>query len=599
MSFLHETAIFLTAAIVAVPIFNRLGFGSVLGYLAAGVLIGPWGLRLITDAENIFHFAELGVVLLLFIIGLELKPQRLWVLRRSVFGLGLAQVLVTGAVLALIGHSLGLSINSAVVAGLGLALSSTAFVLQMLAEKKQLTSAHGRAAFAVLLFQDLAVIPVLAILPLLGAASALPAGQQAIIGVLKVVTAIAGLIFGGHFVLRYVLRAIALSGSAEILTAAALLVVIGAALIMDLVGLSMALGAFLAGVLLAESEFRHELQANIEPFKRLLLGLFFIAVGMLANIGLIGQQPMQVLTITAGLLATKFAVLFVLGRLFGHSNECARNLAFVLPQGGEFAFVVFSLAVAQQLLTRELSQLLIVVVTLSMAVTPLLVFFNESVVSRWLAPAKDREFDRIEDDTDHQVVIAGFGRFGQVIGRMLAMKRIPFTAIEANPEQVDVVRRYGNKVYYGDVSRLDLLQSAHFNKVKVFVIAINDVTASVRAAETAKRHFPNVRIYAVARDRHHAHLLMDVGVTLLIRETFYSALEMGTQVLQALGESEEEAQRAREVFRTHDEATLARQHAIYHDETKLIQSAKEAVRELEELFEADSRSQQELEAVSS
>lgn len=599
MSFLHETAIFLIAAIIAVPIFNRLGFGSVLGYLAAGVLIGPWALGLITDVENIFHFAELGVVLLLFIIGLELKPQRLWVLRRSVFGLGLAQVLVTGAVLAVIGHGLGLSVKSAAVAGLGLALSSTAFVLQMLAEKKQLTTTHGRAAFAVLLFQDLAVIPILAVLPLLGAATMLPDGHQAIVGVLKVVAAIAGLVFGGHFVLRYVLRAIARSGSTEILTATALLVVIGAALLMDLVGLSMALGAFLAGVLLAESEFRHELEANIEPFKRLLLGLFFIAVGMSANVGLIAQIPMQVLAVTAGLLVVKFAVLFALGRLFGHNNECARNLAFVLPQGGEFAFVVFSLAVGQQLLTRELSELLIVVVTLTMAATPLLVLFNEGVVSRWLEPAKTREFDRIEDDTDHQVVIAGFGRFGQVVGRMLAMKRIPFTAIEANPEQLDVVRRFGNKVYYGDVSRVDLLQSAHLNKAKVFVIAINDVTASVRAAETVKRHFPNVPIYAVARDRHHAHLLMDVGITFLIRETFHSALEMGTQVLQALGESEERARRAREVFRAHDEATLARQHAIYHDETRLIQSAKEAVRELEELFEADSKSQQKLETASS
>ncbi len=598
MSLLHETAIFLIAAIIAVSIFNRLGFGSVLGYLAAGVLIGPWGLGLITDVESILHFAELGVVLLLFIIGLELKPQRLWVLRRSVFGFGLAQVLLTGGVLAAIAYEAGLPIKGAVVAGLGLALSSTAFVLQMLAEKKQLTTAHGRAAFSVLLFQDLAVIPILAVLPLLGAVTMLPDGQQAISGVLKVIGAIGGLVFGGHFVLRYVLRAIARAGSIEILTATALLVVIGSALLMDLVGLSMALGAFLAGVLLAESEFRHELQANIEPFKRLLLGLFFIAVGMSANVGLIEREPMQVLAITAGLLAVKFAVLFVLARFFGHSNEGARNIAFALPQGGEFAFVVFSLAVAQQLLTRELSELLIVVVTLTMAATPLLVLFNEKVVSRWARPTRIREFDRIEDDTDHKVVIAGFGRFGQVIARMLAMRRIPFTAIEANPEQVDVVRRYGNKVYYGDVSRLDLLQAARLDKAKVFVLAINDVAASVRAAETVKRHFPNVRIYAVARDRHHAHLLMDVGVTFLIRETFYSALEMGTQVLQALGESEERARRAREFFRAHDEAALARQHAIYHDETKLIQSAKEAVRELEELFEADTESQQRLEPAS-
>ncbi len=595
MSLMHETAIFLIAAIIAVSLFNRLGFGSVLGYLAAGLLIGPWGFGLISEVDRILHFAELGVVLLLFIFGLELKPSRLWVLRHSVFGFGLAQVLVTAAVLAAFGQALGLPLEGAIVAGLALALSSTAFVVQMLAEKKQLTTVHGRAAFSVLLFQDLAVIPILAILPLLGTA-AVPDGADALVGALKIAAVIAGLVLGGHFVLRYALRFIAASGSHEMLTAAALLVVIGSALLMELAGLSMALGAFLAGMLLAESEFRHELEANIEPFKRLLLGLFFIAVGMSTNIGLIASEPAQVLMLVSGLLLVKFVVLFALARLFGHSSECARNLAFVLPQGGEFAFVIFNLAMGERLLSRELSDLLIGVVTLSMVATPLLVLFNEAVVGRWLKRPAPPAFDPFDGDTDHKVVIAGFGRFGQVIGRMLQMRRIPFTAIEVNPDQVQVVRRYGNKVYYGDVSRLELLQAAQLHKAKVFVIAINDVAASVRAAETAKRYFPNVHIYAEARDRHHAHLLMDVGVTYLIRETFHSALEMGTHVLQALGESEERARQLREIFRQHDEATLARQHAIYHDETKLIQSAKDAVRELEELFEADTRPQRRLDA---
>jgi monovalent cation:proton antiporter-2 (CPA2) family protein len=588
MSMLHETAVFLAAAIIAVSVFNRFGFGSVLGYLAAGVLIGPWGLGLVSGVEHILHFAELGVVLLLFIIGLELKPARLWVLRQSVFGLGLAQVAATGAALAAIGYALGLPLQSAVIAGIGLALSSTAFVLQMLAEKKQLTTSHGRAAFAVLLFQDLAVIPLLALLPLLAAAEIPAKGGDMVVPVLKAAGVLAGLVLGGRFLLRYGLRLITSSGSNEILTATALLVVIGAALLVNWAGLSMALGAFLAGMLLADSEYRHELEANIEPFKRLLLGLFFVAVGMSANIGLIVHEPLRVLTLVVGLLSVKFVVLYVLAVLFGYSRSCARNFAFVLPQGGEFAFVVFGVAVTQQILTRDLADLLILVVTITMAATPLLVLFNESVVEPWLRPAKGGEFDRV-DDTEHQVIIAGFGRFGQVIGRMLRMKRIPFTALEPSAMQVDVVRRFGNKVYYGDPSRLDLLRAASVDKAKIFVLALDDVTTSVKAAETIRRHFPHVRIYARARNRHHVHLLMDVGVQYFIRETFLSALEMATQVLMGLGESSAEAKRAAELFKHHDDETLVKQHAIHEDETKLIQSAKEAARELEELFESDAQ----------
>jgi len=363
-------------------------------------------------------------------------------------------------------------------------------------------------------------------------------------------------------------------------------VVISAALLMDFAGVSMALGAFLAGMLLADSEYRHELEANIEPFKRLLLGLFFMAVGMSANVGLVVAEPLRVLALAAGLLTVKFLVLLILGRLFKYSTECARNLAFVLPQGGEFAFVIFAAAAVHQVMARELADLLIVVVTLTMAVTPLLVFFNERVVQSWLRPHGEERFDTI-DDSDHQVVIAGFGRFGQVIGRLLRMKQIPFTAIESNAEQVQVVRRYGNKVYYGDPGRLDLLRAARVDKAKVFVLTISDMIASVKAAELVKKHFPNVAVYARARNRHHAHLLMDVGVKYVIRETWLSALDMGRHVLGDLGQSEEDARHAVETFQRHDEQTLIRQHAIHHDEQKLIQSSKDAALQLQELFESD------------
>ncbi|MFQ5544465.1 MAG: monovalent cation:proton antiporter-2 (CPA2) family protein [Acidiferrobacterales bacterium] len=584
MNLLYETVIFLGAAMLAVPLFRQFGFGSVLGYLAAGVLIGPWCFGLIGDVESILNFAELGVVLLLFIIGLELQPSRLWVLRKSIFGLGATQVVVTASALALCAYGLGLSPATSVIVGLGLALSSTAFVLQMLAEKKQLTTAHGRSAFAILLFQDVAFIPILALIPLLGVSELALSGTDGFVQAVKVALVLIAICLGGHFVLRHVFRFVARWGGQEIFTATALLVVIGAALLMDLVGLSMALGSFLAGVLLADSEYRHELEANIEPFKGLLLGLFFIAVGMSANISLIGDDPLQVLGLMAGLLLVKFVVLFAVGKLFGYENASARNLAFVLPQGGEFAFVLFSAAVIHQVLARDLAELLILVVTLTMVATPLLFLFNEFVLRRSRQLAE--EFDTMED-TDHEVIIAGFGRMGQIIGRILRVKKIPFTALDASSSRVDFVRRFGNKIYYGDPSRLDLLRAAHAHKAKIFVLVTEDMISSVRTVETVKKHFPNLDIYARAHNRRHAHLLMDIGVKYLIRETYLSSLEMAEHVLRGLGKSEDEAQKTVQIFKCHDEATLVQQHAIHHDESKFIQSVKEAASELEELFESD------------
>lgn len=586
MSLLSHTAVFLGAAVIAVPLFKRIGLGAVLGYLVAGALIGPWGLQILTDVENILHFSELGVVLLLFLIGLELQPSRLWVLRRAVFGLGGAQVAVTAAPIALIGVALGLRADTAAIAGVGLSLSSTAFVLQILTEKGQIQAQHGRSAFAILLFQDLAVIPLLAVLPLLGPGGGAPVEGSALASSLKAVAVVLGVIAGGRYLVRPVFRAIAAAHAHEIFTAAALLVVLGTALLMVEVGLSMSLGAFMAGVLLADSEYRHEIEADIEPFKGLLMGLFFIAVGMSANIGLLIERPLLVLGLVLGMMALKAAVLFVLGRASGHAGGSARDLALALPQGGEFAFVLFGLAAGQGLMDRFLSDLLVVVVTLSMALTPLVITLGDLLIKRWQRTGPAREFDAIEDG-DPKVIIAGYGRFGQIVSRVLRTRKIPFTALDASATQVDFVRKYGNKIYYGDASRLDLLRAARADKAKIFVLAIDDVASSVKTAEVVKRHFPELRIYARARNRQHAYQLMDIGVEVLERETFLSSLEVAARVLEGLGMREPDARATIARFRAHDERVLLRGHAVHHDEAKLIQAARQAAQELEGLFETD------------
>ena len=590
MGLLHEAAIFLAAAVVAVPLCRLLGFGSVLGYLAAGVAIGPDGLALVTDVDNILHFSELGIVLLLFVIGLELQPSRLWVLRHNVFGLGALQVAACGVPLGLAAWGLGVAPIPAVVIGAGLALSSTAFVLQLLAERGQLTTHHGRAGFTILLFQDLAVLPLLAAMPLLaaGGADLEPAAMARDAG--AVVGVLLALVLGGHYALRPILRLVARTRTHEIFTATALLLVLGSALAVSAVGLSMALGAFVAGVLLADSEFRHELEATIEPFKGLFLGLFFIAVGMSADLGLVAARPGAVIGLAAGLIALKAGVLFVLARLWGLDRRAAPALAVLLSQGGEFGFVLFSAAAGRGILDGGTADLLIAVVTLSMAATPLLVLANERLLQPRLAgAAPQRPRDRIEADESHAapVIIAGFGRFGQIVGRMLRVARIPFTALELNPAQVDFVRRYGNRVYYGDPSRLEVLRAAGAEHARALVLALDDVEASVRAATTARHHYPKLAVYARARNRQHAHRLMELGVRVIVRETFDSSLDLATRLLTGLGWPPERAAEAAARFRAHDEATLEHQRALRHDEQALIQSAHEAAAELEELFELD------------
>lgn len=582
MNNLHEAIIFLAAAVIAVPIFKRLGLGAVLGYLTAGILIGPAALGLISDVDHILHFAELGVVLLLFIIGLELQPSRLWALRRNVFGWGSFQLFMTTALLAAGGMLLGEPPRAAIVVGLVLALSSTAFALQMLAERNELTTRHGRSAFAVLLFQDIAVVPLLAIVPLLGDGGT--SGGSGWIAFAEGVAVLLAVVFGGRIILRYGLRVVASTNVREILTATALLVALGTALVVEVGGLSMALGAFIAGMLLADSEFRHQLEADIEPFKGLLLGLFFIAVGMSVNIDLILHKPLQVVGLAVALVSIKALVLFAQGKLQGLSTTAARNFALSISQGGEFAFVILGIAVTALVIDAALAELLIVVVTLSMAVTPLLLALNDWLAGRAAEPEPSYQ---TPPDEENPVIIAGFGRFGQIVARILRARQIRFTALDISQEQVDFVAKYGNKIYYGDASRLDLLHAAKAASAKVFVLAVDDVDASLKIAEIVAQHFPQLKVYARARNRKHAYQLLDMGVKIIRRETFHSAVELAADVLQGVGLKPQDARNSADRFKQHDIDRLFAGREHHTDEQKMMELAKSAAQELEELFNED------------
>ncbi|MDE2792115.1 MAG: monovalent cation:proton antiporter-2 (CPA2) family protein [Paracoccaceae bacterium] len=587
MAYLEQVAIFLAAAVVVVPLVRRAGMGSVLGYMLAGVIVGPWALDLVHDEQEILHLAELGVVLLLFVIGLELQPRRLWAMRRAVFGLGGGQFVLTASALAGFAFALGLPPEAAVVTGLALSLSSTAFALQALAERNELTTRHGRLSFSILLFQDLAVIPILALLPLLAPASG-SAGEGVLwLDIAKAVGMIALLVLGGRYLLRHVLPLVARFGTHEVFTATALLTVVGAALLMEFVGLSMALGAFLAGVLLADSEYRHELEADIEPFKGLLLGLFFMAVGMTVNIRLVIETPLAVLGLTVGLMSVKMLCLVGITRIETANWRTIRGTAVALSQGGEFAFVILALGVSSALMEGGTADILIVAVTLSMAATPLAFTAGDWLNAR-LERKEEPAYERhIEEE--NRVIIAGFGRVGQIVGRILRVRRIGFTALETSAEQVDFVRRFGNKVYYGDASRVELLRAASADKAVLFVLAIEDVERSLATARAVRKHFPHLTIFARARNRQHAYALMDLGITHIVRDTFHSSLELAHGILTELGFGEFKSRRTVATFSDHDTKRLLRQHAIAHDTDRMAEEAKHWTRELEEMFAEDER----------
>ncbi|CAI3788401.1 Glutathione-regulated potassium-efflux system protein KefC [Pseudomonas sp. MM227] len=586
---LQAAVVFLLAAVIAVPLAKRLQLGAVLGYLFAGVVIGPQVLGWVGDPQSVSHISELGVVLLLFIIGLELSPKRLWVMRKAVFGVGLAQVLLTAVVIgavALLGF--GQPLNSAVVLGLGLALSSTAFGLQSLAERKELNAPHGRLAFAILLFQDIAAIPLIAMVPLL-AGSGSDAGEGSTLDhSLRVLGSIAVVVVGGRYLLRPVFRIVARTGLQEVSTATALLVVIGTAWLMELAGVSMALGAFLAGLLLADSEYRHELESQIEPFKGLLLGLFFISVGMGANLGLLLENPALVLGLTLLLIGIKLPLLVLIGRLAGGLGRLsAVRLGIVLAAGGEFAFVVFKIGREQGLFDARLYDTLLLTITLSMALTPLLLLLCARLLRVKTPPVEVPDaYREIESDAP-RVVIAGMGRMGQIVARILRAQKISFVALDTSVESIEFSRSFGHlPVFYGDPLRPEILRAAKVEQAEYFVIATDDPEINIKTAELVNRLYPHVKIIARARNRQHVHRLVDHGAQ-AVRETYYSSLEITRRTLVGLGLSQSQADARISRFKRHDEQVLQAQHAIYDDEAKVMQTAQEARAELARLFESD------------
>lgn len=577
--FLQTSVIFLSAAVVAVPLAQRSGLGSVIGYLLAGVAIGPWGLGLISDVDAILHFAELGVVLLLFLIGLELNPKKLWQMRGPILGLGGAQVVISTLLIASVVQWFGISWNSAVVIGMGLALSSTAIALKVLEEQGLVATETGQSSFAVLLFQDIAVIPMLALLPLLAGGGMNGDWQTSLL----TFAAVVGLLVGGHFLLRPLFRYVVLTGVRELFTVTALLVVLGIAMLMLQLGLSMALGTFLAGVLLAESEYRHELEIAIEPFKGLLLGLFFIAVGMAVNLGLLAVHPIAVMLAVVGLVALKGAVLYLLGRITRMRAKARSRMAAILSQGGEFAFVIFTAASKEGLLNHDEVSFLLVVVSLSMVTTPLLL----SIQKWWYARTLNQENDALASDvvdTEPRVIIAGFGRFGQIVGRLLYANKIKVTVLESDASQIKLLRKYGYKVFYGDATQLDLLRAAGAEKAEALVICTDSPDQVMSIVELCQQHFPQLKVLARARSRVEAYQLLSHGVTTYSRETFLGALDLGRQTLVEIGMHPYQAKRAEAHFRKLDNAMLKELLPQHNQDKKLAQRAKEARKELEEIF---------------
>jgi glutathione-regulated potassium-efflux system ancillary protein KefC len=556
---LLQAAIYFAAAVVAVLIAQRLGLGSVAGYLLAGIAIGPWGLKIVGNVQDIRALAELGVVFLLFVIGLELEPTRLWSLRGKLVGLGMAQVLGSIAAFAAIGWALGADARVALIAGMALCLSSTALALQPLEERGALGTRGGQAAFAILLFQDLAVIPMLALLPLLGAATS--SSDFAWHDVVYPGAAVAATLVFGHYLLRPIFRHVARTRLREIFTALALLLVLGIALAFEATGLSMALGAFLAGVLLAESEYRHEIQAAVEPFKGLLLGLFFIAVGMGVDFGVLLAKPLVVLALVGGLFAVKAGVLWLIARRAGLPASELPLFILLLAPGSEFAFVVLGPGAAGALLAPQTLQAITLAVALSMLATPFLI----AVYDRVLAPrlASSAATHAAEAPQAGTVILAGLGRVGQVVARLLNGSGYHPTVLDDDPDHVEQSRKLGFRVFYGDATRLDLLHAAGADSAAFLIITLDETEAITRLARTARKHFPNLRVIARAHDMRHMFELRDLGVDVIERETWRSALKLGEAALAAVSGDPERAQRAAQSFAEHDQEVVSKLYEVH------------------------------------
>ncbi|MCY1166625.1 glutathione-regulated potassium-efflux system protein KefC [Polaromonas sp.] len=584
-AWLINSFIYLSAAVIAVPLAKKLGLGSIIGYLAAGIGIGPWGLGLVTNVQDILHFAEFGVVLMLFLVGLELEPKRLWNLRRPIFGWGSAQMMACAAILTGVAMAFGVSWQTSLVAGLGLALSSTAIALQAIGERNLMPTSSGQAGFSILLFQDVAAIPILALLPLLGMMAgdneAVTHAHRALEAI-KTVAVIGAIILGGRLLLRPLLRWIANSGTPEIFTAASLLLVVGIAALMQFVGLSMALGAFLAGVLLAESEYRRELETDIEPFKGLLLGLFFIAVGMSIDFGVLMKSPGLMLAILLGFLGLKLVVIYGLARLMKLPYQERPVFAVLLAQGGEFAFVVFQAAAGANVFSNDTASLLIGAVALSMLLSPLLLIAVDKLLLPRYAKHRGPQLEEISEQQQEPIIIAGFGRYGQIIGRMLSAQGMSATVLDHDADMIETVRSFGYRVFYGDATRLDLLRTAGAATAKILVLAVDDVEQSIKIVDLVRENFPQLQIVARARDVTHWNALRDRGVTHVEREVFESSLRSARTVLELLGQPPHEARQTAMRFRQHNIELFERMYPHRKDRSKLIAVATQGRLQLEE-----------------
>ena len=594
--FLFQAFIYLLAAVVSVPIAKRLGLGSVLGYLIAGIIIGPHALDLVgEEGQDVMHFAEFGVVMMLFLVGLELRPSRLWRMRGPILGLGGLQVSITTGVITVLAMLVfGLHWKTSIAVGLVLAMSSTAIVLQTLNEKGLLQTTGGQSAFSVLLFQDIAVIPMLAVLPFLAITGSIsPSGHEGApesplwMDTLLVLGAVTAIILAGRFLVGPIFRFIADTRLREVLTAAALLLVIAIALAMEMVGLSAALGTFLAGVVLAENEYRHELESNIEPFKGLLLGLFFIAVGAGMDFGLLLLDPGLIAAIVGLLISIKLLILYGLSRLFRMPQQEGWLFSFALAQGGEFAFVLLSFATQNNVMGGELANQLILAVALSMMLTPLLMIINDRFISpRYSLSQDEREPDEI-DETENPVIIAGFGRFGQIVSRLLTTCGFKTTLLDHDSAQIELTRRFGTKVFYGDASRIDLLHAAGAERARLLVLAIDDRDKVLETTEEVRKHFPQLKILARAFDRRHAYELMKLGADVITRETLGSAIEMGEQALRALGYRNNQAHRAALKFKRYDEETMQELYSLWGDDKAYGLRIAQRNKDLEQLLSSD------------
>jgi monovalent cation:proton antiporter-2 (CPA2) family protein len=602
--FFLQAFIYLLAAVIAVPLARRLGLGSALGYILAGVIIGPYLLGFVGDeGQDVMHFAEFGVVLMLFLVGLELEPSVLWRMRVPILGMGGSQVLVSTLVIGVAGFALGLEWQTALAIGMILALSSTAIVLQSLKEKGWMTTEAGRGGFSVLLFQDVAVIPMLALIPFLAlpevgtelgreiegaAAHGVAHGRPGWLQALMVLGVVAGIIVAGRFLLRPVFRWIAATRSQELFMATALTLIVGITLEMEFVGLSPALGTFLAGVVLAESEFRHELEANIEPFKGLLLGLFFISVGASINFELVADKPGLIVGLVVSLIAAKFLVLLMVGWVFKLNLADNLMFAFLLAQGGEFAFLLFSFATQNRVISPELASLLIVVVVMTMIATPLLMITYERLIRpRFVDCVSPREDEEI-DAGPNPVIVAGYGRFGQIVSRLLTADGIQTTLLDHDSGQIEMTGRFGYKVFYGDASRVQLLQSAGAEEARLLVIAIDDRDKAVQMVVSAKQFFPQLKVLARAFDRSHAYELMEAGADVVTRETFGSALVMGEEALKLMGYDDAHAYRVMRTFKRHDEEGLKKLYEVWGDDDAYGLRIRQYVEDLEKVLKDDS-----------